>query len=410
MKKNFYFVMAAVAAMSMASCSQDEMPSVNEIAKQDAGPVELGVSQIGLEKATTRSGISGTAFSGTESVGVFIFDSSISSGAAQSADNYLKGSVTTPTLNVKYQRTQHGAEPPYTYSWDAADPIILSTTVGKVYAYYPWTTGYTDATAIPVSVAADQGTGQSDGTADANGQTDFMWASVVNGGNSVNAFSNASGDINHQAKLTMNHALAMISFTFQQATGADGANALYPGLGQVSSIVLKNKASNTQHVIKTGGSTMDINDGSLALTRAAANDANTITVAPTSGRDTNGSNMVENGTVVGTGNMADGSTAYTQDKQARVLVYPFVDTTNGLLANEVQAVITIDGSVYTIDLPAITPDGVNEWKNGWVPGNNYLYTFTLKGTALEVTSVTITDWIQQAGGSGDIKTPDPIVP
>ena len=93
-----------------------------------------------------------------------------------------------------------------------------------------------------------------------------------------------------------------------------------------------------------------------------------------------------------------------------MLVYPFVDTTNGLLANEVQAVITIDGSVYTIYLPAITPDGVNEWKNGWVPGNNYLYTFTLKGTALEVTSVTITDWIQQAGGSGDIKTPDPIVP
>ena len=388
MRKNFY-LLAAIAAMGMmASCSNDDQV-FNQADQWNAGEaVALGVNSVGVEQAITRAGISATAFAGTESLGLFIFDQSISSGAAQAADNYLKGGATTPTRNVRYQRETTGG------TWAAANPIILSSTVGKVYAYYPWAEGNTNATAIPVTVAADQGTGQSDGTADAAEQADYMWATPVA------SKSNAAGAANHQADLTMNHALAMVSFTFQQAASAAQH---YPGLGQVSSIVLKNKAGNTQHIVKTGAATMDINNGAISITRAAANDGNTVTVTPTS-RTAAGSNMVQNAATVGTGaghKMSDGTTDYTQAMQPRILVYPFEDETNGIKTGEVQVTATVDGANYTLDLPAIAPAD-----KGWRAGYNYEYTFTLKGTGLEVTTVTITPWNLSQQNGGDISTPD----
>ena len=385
MKRNFYNLSAMAAVILLAACSNDLEVAENS---QELQEVALGVNSVGVEQAVTRAGISAAAFSGTESLGLFVFDQAISSGTAQTADNYLKGGATTPTRNVQYQRETTGG------TWEAASPIILSSTVGKVYAYYPWTDGYTDATAIPVTVAADQGSGQSAGTADAAEQADYMWATPVAGK------SNAAGASNHQVDLVMNHALAMVSFTFQQAATAA---QYYPGLGQVTSIVLKNKAGNTQHVVKTGAATMDINDGAIDITRAAANDGNTITVVPTS-RTAAGSNMVQNAATVGTGaghKMIDGTTDYTQAMQPRILVYPFEDDTNGLKAGEVQAVITVDGASYTLDLPAITSAN-----KGWRPGYNYEYTFTLKGTGLEVATVTITPWNLSQQTGGDISTPD----
>ena len=388
MKKNFLLLSAMALSITMASCSSDDQAVAGPIDLQQPDQIELGVNKVGVEQAITRSGISATAFSGTESLGLFIFDQSISSGAAQAADNYLKGGVATPTLNIQYQRTVGTS-----VTWEAATPIILSSTVGKVYAYYPWAEGNTNATAIPVTVAADQGTGQSDGTADANGQTDYMWATPVADK------SNAAGAANHTVDLTMNHALAMVSFNIQQAASAAD---LYPGLGLVSSIVLENTAAATQNVVRTGSGTMNLNNGTITKAYDAL-DANAITVVPTN-RTAAGSNMVQNAATVGTGaghKMSDGTTDYTQAYQPRVLVYPFQDDTNGIKTGEVQVTATVDGSDYTVSLPAISADN-----KGWLPGYNYLYTLTMKGTGLVVEDVTITAWVPSVQGEFDLNTPN----
>ena len=346
--------MASVALMSaFTACNnEDEVASPMNIGS------ELQVETVGLADVNTKSGIMENAFTNGEKLGLYIYRGS--NEAAIDADNraYNDASSTglTPTVNVPYQQGAGDAG-----AWGAAQKIILSNVEGTVYAYYPYSDSNNDGTrlAIPIKVAADQGDGQTDGKkdyADQN-QYDYMWATPVTGR------SNAKP----KANLVMNHALAMISFKFVQTSDP---TIKYPGVGKVSKIELKNKSGKS--AIKTGDATMSIKDGTLNTSSAVS--TSSIVLQPT-----------ENPLI----------DVNTSSKLPRLLLYP----NSSVAGDDAQVTFTVDENDYTLDIPALA--------GGWLRGNNYLYTITLKGTALEISNVEITQWQPQTGNSTDMDVVNP---
>lgn len=333
--KKFYLFAAMAAGMTLASCNNEENAGVLENNSQ------LLVENVGLQGMTSRAGITATAFTSGESIGVYIYQ-----GAVGTYGNYNDGTA-LPTVNVKYTQGS---------PWAATQPIVVSTKEGVVYATYPWVDGNTTPGAIPVSVAENQGSGQSNGVKDVTEQTDYMWATPVE------AVSNKDAVID----LTMNHALAMATFKFQQSQ--DGT-LTYPGVGKVTSIKLYNAEGRTN--IKAGAATMNIADG--VITGAAAS-ANGITVAP----------------------LSETLMDVTDEKQLpRMLLYP---TSEKWTSGDVLLDIVVDGNTYRLQVPALT-------EGGYKANFNYCYTLTMKGTQLEITTVSINDWDDVEAGEGDIQTP-----
>lgn len=337
MKK--FYVMAAFAAafVGMTSCNNDD-DVVN-----NSTPNQLQVTAVGLESIQSRAGITATSFTNGEALGLYIYRNTAFGTA------YNDASSNIATTNVSYNEADG--------DWNAtSQAIILSSTVGKVYAYYPYAAGNAsqDGSAIPMTVADAQGTGQSDGTVDQD-QTDYMWADPVDN------ISNASNTV----ALNMNHALAMVSFKFKQTTDL---TVLYPGEGKVSSIVLKNKQG--KEAIKTGEASLHIGTGAITGGTASASG---ISLTP----DASATLM----------DVEDAA------KLPRLLLYP------GTVAEgDAEVTVTVDGYAYTLPIPAV--------QDGYVAGKNYEYTFTLKGTGLDVTEVSIKPWIKVEQTGIDIQTPD----
>ncbi|WP_368336295.1 fimbrillin family protein [Parabacteroides merdae] len=339
MKKFALYTMALAMAVAGTSCSNDEEPA--GVPQGD----QLNVSRVGLA-SIAKSGITATSFTNGETLGLFIYRGT---GIEDGSKDYNSSTSTIPTVNVPYKQGAGG--------WTATQPIFLSNVKGRVYSYYPYnaSNNTNDGKTIPVTVNASQGTGQSDGTKDTAEQTDYMYSDVVSD------ISNA----NPSTALTMNHALAMVSFKFKQT---DDATQKYPGEGKVSEIVLKNK--DTKQNFKTGAGTMHIGTGAINTATASAG---SITLAPDASET-----------------LMDVTDA---DKLPRMLVYPMA-----VAEGDLQITVTVDGNSYTLDVNAIA--------DGYKAGNNYEYTFTLKGTKLEITNVSIKEWITQEQTGGDIQTPD----
>ena len=163
MKKS-YLLLAGLALMSaFTACSnEDEMKAV---AQAEGTP--LVVESVGVAEVGTKAGITAGSFSGSEKIGLYIY-----TGAKGTlSGDYNTASSSIPTVNVPYTQGN---------PWTAAQPIILSSTTGVVYGYYPHNESYRGTGAdVPVTVAAVQGTGQSAGTADASEQADYMYATAV---------------------------------------------------------------------------------------------------------------------------------------------------------------------------------------------------------------------------------------
>ena len=327
--KYSYLALAGLALMSaFTACSNDdEMP----VQMAQTNKSELVVNTVGVAELATKSGIRATSFSNQESLGLYIYRGDLTG-------DYNDDSRATSTVNVEYKVAADNT------TWSApTQAIILSNIVGNVFAYYPYAAGNDteDGTEIPITVAANQATGQSDGSVDDNGQTDYMYATKVAG------VSNMAPKVN----LTMNHALAMASFVFVQ-TG--DLTLQYPGIGQVSKIVMQN-GTGANKPLKTGEGTMNISTGVVA-------------------GGTEGSITVEGITTPTLLDKTDASLV------PHVLMYPAATVGAG----DVKVTVTVDGNEYTVALPAV--DG------GWVAGKNYQYTLTMKGTGLEVNQVTINEW------------------
>lgn len=342
MKKNLLTLAAMAACVAFVSCNNDEVAEIGS-------NVALRVNKVGVENVSTRAGITAEAFTNGETLGLYIYRNT----GIEDADKTYNDDVNAiKTVNVPYVQGT---------TWEpTSQAIILSSVKGTVYSYYPYAAANDtqDGTAIPVEVLENQGTGQSDGTKD-DVQTDYMWSTPIP--NKSNA--------DNKVDLVMNHALAMVSFKFEQT---DDATQIYPGEGKVSSIVLKNKAG--KKAILTGEATMHIGTGVISNTEPSDNG---ITITPDASET-----------------LMDVTAA---EKLPRLLLYP-----NGeLAADDAEVTLTIDGNNYTLAIPAIA--------GGYVAGKNYLYTIELRGTDLVVNSVAITPWGLIEAGEGLVQQPDDYV-
>ena len=375
---NFKFMsMAAMAAcVAFTSCSNDEVSS------NEGHLNALSRVNVGIQTQKSRAGITAESFSGSESIGLFLFgEGGITADGKSDYNIGTTGKLAEP-VNIKYFRGEgvdkvnpDGTPNP---EWFVSDnPIILSAKAGKLYSYYPWAEGNVDANKIPVTVALNQGTGITDGTADdATYQYDYMWSTPVP---SVN---NTTQHVN----LTMNHALAMVSFKFVRNT--------YPGEGKITSIQLKN-GSGSQYLL-SGDATMNIGTGALDLSAAASDKV--IYCEP---------NQV---LVWGEGIFAgvqEGEISH--QSLPRMLVYP--NATN-IADGDVVLSITMDGKTYELNLPAELSKGANK-EYAWTAGQNYLYTLNMNGYGFGANDedgkddidVTITKWNVNETVAGEMNKP-----
>ncbi len=344
MKKTNLFVAALLgSALTLSSCSSEE-----NVVKEDSNLAQMGV-EVGISgNVDSRSGITAKSFGNGETLGLYVYTKDMTDAAATDYQyNYVNAKTNeelNPTVNVPYN--WNGA------LWFASQPIILSNIQGFVYAYYPYSelNVGNDGRSIPITVSPNQETGQSDGSKDANGQTDYMWATPKSG------ISNLKPKVN----LSMNHALAKVSFTFKHAEKAEK----YPGAGLITDITLKS--------VKTGKATLNITNGTISEPETA------------------------NGSILLTGMNQGGNGTLIEETSAALvpslLLYP--QTLSGS-----QVTVKIDGVDYTVDIPASMTK--------FEAGKHYTMQFTVKGTALVVNEVSINEWKDGGSDKGeDVSNPD----
>lgn len=315
--------------MSACSSSDDEIT-------HDVQHVPLRFS-VGItsDGAETRSGITAKDFSDLEDPGIGIF--------AYTAANHsaLYGGSTG---NNCYVRNAAGLW----HESEESQLIYLSEANAYLYSYYPYSAEGTNPAAVPITVNADQGTGQSDGTID-SGTSDVMYGSVL----VVNK------DLEN-ATIGLKHALAQIAVRFDRDQSDWTA---YFGHGVIDKLQFADGGGN---VLCVGDGTLNVFTGSVTSGSGRA-----ITVQPTTQP------------VVGS---SDPSVLPT------ILVYPTTNT--GLITFSVH----LDGNDYALALPAPA--------SGFQAARRYVYGITVSrvydpdqvtpseiATAeLTPSSISITDW------------------
>lgn len=125
--------------------------------------------------------------------------------------------------------------------WDMAQNMMLSSTKGTLYAYYPYNPDVTDITSIPVQA----------------GETDYMYATPVHDLN----------DKNNEAVIVMKHALACIRIKLQKGSysGTDKVTALrlqsenIAGTGTIDAIHGTLQPDNNAHNVLLSASSLQMN-------------------------------------------------------------------------------------------------------------------------------------------------------
>lgn len=246
--------------------------------------------------------------------------------------------------------------------WSADDPYNLSADKGTVYAYYPYDSGVSfntpgDAT-VPVviqptgSIGVLSGSAATDNinnsgaiTSPAEGEKDFMYYAP---GASRAIVSNRQ----HSVMLTMQHVLAQVSFCLIKSSN-------YPGAGNFTQYEIYDTGATSHVITGAASSVMSIVDGSLTIHTPAKG---TVTRSITNyhlGSDLSQATIVSN------------------------LVFP----ASAIAAGDVSVKFHIDAQDYIAPLP-VTAGLSDEWS----AGKNYLYSVTLSGKGIEITSVSIVDW------------------
>lgn len=180
---------------------------------------------------------------------------------------------------------------------------------------------------------------------DHTSQTDFMYGTPVTNINNRKP----------KAAITMNHALSLVQFDFKKEN--------YTGIGSLTAITIANKA---------GGSSL-ISQGTLDLATGA------ITKGSSKEPVTKATNLPQ---TIGT---------WAEATYPKMLVIP---TSALAAAGDIVISFTVDGQVYNWNVPSGTV---------WEQGKKNTYTVTIKGTALEVSPVTITPWGTGNSASGTIQ-------
>lgn len=394
---NKHFIpFALIAGMLIATGCSDEQTTDNTDINE---PVEL---QITPKVTLTRSVIDGgqqKADGATWMQNIAVYAQSATTNTATKSNNY-----------AIYK--QSGG------SWNASgsDEIYLTSEPATVYAYYPaykpgenqkyaetealkLTGDATGSSTIPLTVYkggagtesdytitainnADKvyGSGWEDNTANmkkiasAPGEVDYMWAT-----SNPTTVDNGKGT-NHKGKdasLTMNHALALISFRVYN----DGTYKYNSALTQIK---LENVGVSTT-LSDANGHQMNIADGKISAGTAKA---------ATYTRKVSGYTMIQ--VKANTDNPATASTdeaAALASNKLSMLVLPAA----AVAADQVKATFTIDGVDYSVNLTAPTN------AQSWLQGRNYIYNVKLGGQGLTIGTITVTDWSPVDGGDMEIK-------
>lgn len=243
--------------------------------------------------------------------------------------------ITPSTLGNYYDSKENSNNIKATYqssTWTLTPPVMLNNTTGYVYAYYPYSTTATNALAVPVNHT---------------NQTDYMYGKYTNGVNKTTPTVNIS----------MKHALALIQFKMVKAD--------YPWAGKLTKVEIANKS----------GKTVLFSEGTMEIAAGA--------ITNTSGK--NASASTENAA----GLLTIPTTASTDENTyPKVLVLPVASS--GAVGDIVMK-FTIDGKVYSCDVPASTV---------WKAGTKNTYTVTIKGSELKLSAnVTIENWTTGVTGS-----------
>lgn len=181
MRKTIFF--AAALAFMVSACNQ---PDKTPVQFDDLGQLKVNVRT----NAQTKALIETSALENGSELGISVLE-------AGDADydgfaNYK---------NVKLTASASGSSQVWTPAFD----VLLSTTEGTLYAYYPYSAAVTDIKAVPVETTS---------------QTDYMYGTPVPG-----LFNkNASADV------ILNHALAAVRFNVVKGS--------FSGTGQVTDIAV----------------------------------------------------------------------------------------------------------------------------------------------------------------------------
>lgn len=251
-------------------------------------------------------------------------------------------------------------------SFISGDEIGLFVSSGSVNSPYnsiasnknvksTFTTVWTQATPVYLSSAKatiyayyPYSASVTDGTAvdiDHTSQTDYMYATAVSNINNRQP----------RAAITMNHALSLVQFDFKKEN--------YTGAGSLTAITIANKSGGTSLV-----STGKLNLATGQITKGASKEP-----------VTKATNLPQ---TIGTWN---------ENTFPKMLVIPTAATA---AAGDIVFSFTVDGQVYNWPVPVGT---------AWEQGKKNTYTVTIKGTALEVSPVTITPWGAGKTDSGTIQ-------
>lgn len=308
----------------------------------------------------TRAIVYGTAFPNDSEIGVHV-----ALGAATDADGN-KGAPGTPYSDSYFTNQMFRLNGSV---WTPNADYNLSANKGTVYAYYPFDTDARFNTAgtatIPVYIqptgdiivkngsSATDNINNSDAiTTPTANEKDFMYYAP---GASRAVVSNRE----HSAVLTMQHALAQVSFRVIKASN-------YPGLGSFTGYEIYDTNNTTNLItISATSSVMSIVDGSLNIDTPLAGSISRNIIGYQLGTDLTQATIVSN------------------------LVFPIPS----IAKDELSVRLHIDAEDYTARLPITT--GTSD---AWLAGKNYLYSVTLSGTGIEVTSVSIADWDNIDGG------------
>lgn len=348
---------------------------------------------------------------------------SVIDGGAQSADGAtlmqnIAVYAQSATTNTAAKKNNYAVYTQSSGSWNTTgnDEIFLTSEAATVYAYYPaYQPGvnkeYATSTALKLSGDADANStidlsvytggagtdanytiaaisnadkiyssGWVDNTAadkakiaSAPGEIDYMWgtsspATVDNG--------KGSGAKGKTAALTMNHALALVSFRIYN----DGTYNYNAALTQIK---LENNAGNTT-LSDANGHKMNISTGTISGGTAKA---------ATYIRKVSGYTMIQTAASDAATTATTDAKAAAASKKLSMLVLPAITVSAG----QVKATFTIDGVDYSVNL---TTDQTDAQK--WERGKNYLYTVKLGGQGLTIGSITVVDWSPVDGGNMEI--------
>jgi len=306
MKKFFFMALTAMFAFAFASCNDSD-----DVAATDEKSSLLSITtEISAQQSLLKSG----------PLSVFPEESKLSLWVTPGTlgTNYNVGPYNNVLAEYKSGK------------WELTPQVKLSETSATIYAFYPYSTSYTN--------------GKDNMHIYHTNQVDYMYGVNAEGQEAINR-------ANPNVRLRMKHALALLQFRIKKIN--------YPGESKVTRIEV---ANNTSKQELRSGASINIANGELSYLGNQFSPA-----------------VVENynGIVTVT------EETPTEEKDfANVMVLPVAQTA---AAGNILIKFTIDDTVYIYYVPVNTT---------WKQGTKHIYNVTLNGTQLIIDDVIITEWTE----------------